>query len=279
MIIYSRKLLAEFTLPSLIIQGVEDTTVQAEYSRKMINLMPKDEHLKLVEISDTDYDFKNEYLKLYIEHTLIWLLKNRIIVETNPIFFNENKYNSQMSQKTMAENADKMNIDNKTVSDSKVLLAEVMLPEHANPAGNVHGGTIMKIIDNAALIASMRHTRMNCVTASVDRIDFISPVFVGNLLSVSASINYTSRTSMEIGARVEAECMTTGRKTHVSTAYLTFVALDKDDNPAPIPQFVPSSEEEKRRHQDAQTRREYRIQNRKKHRHSADLCLVRTEGF
>ena len=166
---------------------------------------------------------------------------------------------------------------NRKVSDSRVEIAQVMYPEHANPAGNVHGGYILKIVDQAAAIAGARHTHQNVVTASVDRMDFISPVYIGNLVFAKASINYTGKTSMEIGVRVEAECIRTGTHTHVGSAYLTFVALDNNDKPTEIPQITPETEEEKRRYMEAQNRRELRLKQAKKHRHEQQPCIVRVE--
>lgn len=163
------------------------------------------------------------------------------------------------------------------VSDSRVEIAQVMYPEHANPAGNVHGGYILKIVDQAAAIAGARHTHQNVVTASVDRMDFISPVYIGNLVFAKASINYTGKTSMEIGVRVEAECIRTGTHTHVGSAYLTFVALDDNDKPTEIPQIIPETEEEKRRYMEAQNRRELRLKQAKKHRHEQQPCIVRVD--
>jgi len=163
------------------------------------------------------------------------------------------------------------------VSDSRVEIAQVMYPEHANLAGNVHGGYILKIVDQAAAIAGARHTHQNVVTASVDRMDFISPVYIGNLVFAKASINYTGKTSMEIGVRVEAECIRTGTHTHVGSAYLTFVALDDNDKPTEIPQIIPETEEEKRRYLEAQNRRELRLKQAKKHRHEQQPCIVRVE--
>ena len=95
-------------------------------------------------------------------------------------------------------------MESKLVKSSKIHLAQLMMPEHANPAANAHGGAIMKVIDNAALITATRHSHSNCVTASVDKIDFITLVYVGNLVTAYASVNFTSRTSMEIGVRIEA---------------------------------------------------------------------------
>jgi len=166
---------------------------------------------------------------------------------------------------------------NKKVSESRVEIAQIMYPEHANPAGNVHGGHILKLVDQAAAIAGARHTHSNVVTASVDRMDFISPVYIGNLVFAKASINYTGRTSMEIGVRVEAECLRTGIHTHVGSAYLTFVALDDDDKPVEIPQIIPESEDEKRRYKEAQERREQRLKRAKIHRQIQQPCITRIE--
>jgi len=159
----------------------------------------------------------------------------------------------------------------KTVSESKVEIAQVMMPQHANPAGNIFGGEIMSIIDNAASIVAARHTRRNIVTASVDRIDFISPVFVGN---VKASVNYVSRTSMEIGVKVDAECLITGTRAHVASAYLTFVALDENDTPTAITTLTLETEEDERRFREGKKRKEERVKSREKH-DSLQPCIVR----
>ncbi|MBD3253804.1 MAG: acyl-CoA thioesterase [Candidatus Lokiarchaeota archaeon] len=150
-------------------------------------------------------------------------------------------------------------MEERPVSKSQVTLAEVMQPQHANPAGNIFGGVIMSLIDNAALICASRHTNKNCVTASIDRIDFISPVFIGNVVFAKASINYVATTSMEIGVRVEAECLITGNSAHVASAYLTFVALDEDDKPIEIPGLKLETEEQKRRYKEGKERRENRV--------------------
>jgi len=163
----------------------------------------------------------------------------------------------------------------KKVSDSKVEIAQVMMPEHSNAAGNVHGGYILKLVDQAGAIVAARHTHSNAVTASLDRMDFISPVYVGNLVFAKASCNYVSRTSMEIGVRVEAECLRTGTHTHVGSAYLTFVALGEDDKPTQVPKLILETEEEKHRFEEAKKRRELRLQQVKKHKHIQQPCIVR----
>ncbi|MFX1276770.1 MAG: acyl-CoA thioesterase [Promethearchaeota archaeon] len=157
-------------------------------------------------------------------------------------------------------------METRTNSESRVEIAELMLPEHANSIGLVHGGTIMKIIDTAAGIAAARHARMTAVTASVDRIDFIAPVYIGDLIIAKASLNYVSRTSMEVGVRVEAEKFTKGLVWHVASAYLTFVALDENRKPTEVPRLKPETAEEKRRFAEGKIRREKRVEELKKKR-------------
>ncbi len=132
----------------------------------------------------------------------------------------------------------------------------------ANTAGNVHGGTIMKVCDEVAGIAAIRHSGLRVVTAAMDRMTFLHPVFVGNLLTVRATVNAAWRTSMEVGVRVESEKVRTGEVTHTSTAYLTMVALDDAGEPAPIPPIAPETPDEQRRAREAQLRRDNRLAER-----------------
>ncbi len=150
----------------------------------------------------------------------------------------------------------------KCPKDSLAIISRIMLPEDANPAGIVHGGVIMKEIDNAAGVAAVRHTRKVCVTASIDRLDFHKPAFIGNLVTVKASINMTGTTSMEIGVRVETEDLLTGNTTHLASAYLTFVALGEDHRPVKVPVLKPQTEDEIRRHKEAVARREIRLKEK-----------------
>jgi acyl-CoA hydrolase len=152
----------------------------------------------------------------------------------------------------------------KTVSESRVEMAQAMFPVDANQAGNVFGGTIMKLIDTAAGIAAHRHCRTNVVTASMDRLDFYQPVFIGELVVLRASINYVGKTSMEVGVRVEAENLTTGEVRHTNSAYLTMVSLDKDRKPARVPKLVPQTKDEKRRFEEGKIRAQQRKALRKK---------------
>jgi len=157
----------------------------------------------------------------------------------------------------------------KTVSQSRVIVSQVMLPEDANPAGNVHGGTIMKLIDNAAGVVAVRHSRSNCVTASVDQIDFHNPAFIGDLLIIKAGLNLVGKTSMEIGARVESENLLTGETRHIASAYLTFVALDSNLKPVRVPGLIFETDKEKERNCAAEIRRKHRLEV--KHTHKT-LC-------
>jgi uncharacterized protein (TIGR00369 family) len=148
----------------------------------------------------------------------------------------------------------------KRVKDSQITIVYQMAHQDANLAGNVHGGVILRNIDNTAGIVASRHANSNAVTASIDRVDFHSPVYVGDLLRLLASVNYAGRTSMEIGVRVEAENFITGDIRHTATAYLSFVALDAKGKPTQVPQLILETEEEKRRNAEALRRREFRIQ-------------------
>lgn len=161
-------------------------------------------------------------------------------------------------------------MEGKKVSESAVIMAQVMNPQDANPAGNVHGGVIMKLIDSAAGAVGVRHARGNVVTASIDRLDFHHPVYVGNLLTLRASLNLVGRTSMEVGVRVEAENMRTGERRHTSSAYLTMVALDGDGRPMELPPLLLETPEEIRRNNEAKSRRAMRLEERKKEKACQD---------
>jgi len=152
----------------------------------------------------------------------------------------------------------------KCTKDSVIIISRILLPEDANPVGIVHGGVVMKEIDNAAGVVAVRHTRKVCVTASIDRMDFHNPAYIGNLLTIKAGVNMTGHTSMEVGARVEAEDLLSGIKTHIASAYLTFVAIGKDKRPTQIPPLKAESKEEIRRGNEAKARRELRLSEKRK---------------
>jgi len=152
----------------------------------------------------------------------------------------------------------------KRIKESSILLAQVMNPQDANPAGNVHGGVIMKLIDTAAGSAAMKHSISNCVTASIDRLDFHNPVFIGDLVTLRAGLNFTGKSSMEVGVRVESQNLLTGEIRHTVSAYMTFVALDKNGKPIVIPPLILETPEEQRRNREAQARREARLREKTK---------------
>lgn len=133
---------------------------------------------------------------------------------------------------------------------------------HANSAGFVHGGSVMKLCDEAAGLAAIKHSRCRVVTAGVDRMTFLLPVQVGDLLTLSATVNAVWRTSMEVGVRVEAEHPRTGDVRHTSTAYFTMVALDDEGHPTEVPPLLAETETEKRRESEAQLRRRRRLEER-----------------
>jgi acyl-CoA hydrolase len=147
----------------------------------------------------------------------------------------------------------------KTITETAVTMAQLMTPQDANIAGNVHGGVIMKLVDNAAGTVAARHARSNVVTASIDRLSFYSPVFIGNLLTLRACINHVGKTSMEVGVRVEAEDVLTGQVRHTASAYLTFVALDMNLKPMEIPGLIFENENERRHNHEAIERRRNRL--------------------
>ena len=157
----------------------------------------------------------------------------------------------------------------KKVSESMVTLSHVVLPQDANPAGNIHGGVIMKLIDNAAGVVAHRHARSNVVTASIERLDFHYPVYVGDLITLTASLNMAGRSSMEIGVRVESENMISGETHHTASAYLTFVALDKDGKSLEVAPLIIESAEEKRRLENSQRRSTHRAQERRRKQNSS----------
>jgi acyl-CoA hydrolase len=150
----------------------------------------------------------------------------------------------------------------KKVIDSQVLMTEMVLPFHTNALNSVFGGTVMSWIDICAAICAQRHSSHVCVTASIDALNFIAPVYKGWVVNLKASVNYVGKTSMEVGVRVDAENPISGDTFHTATAYLTFVALDDEGKPILIPQVEPESEEEKRRFQQAQQRRKLRLDHR-----------------
>jgi acyl-CoA hydrolase len=153
-------------------------------------------------------------------------------------------------------------VDPRRPSDSVSILTKWMGLADANTAGNVHGGTIMRLCDEVAGVAAIRHSGCRVVTAAVDRMTFLNAVTVGQLVTVKATVNAAWRTSMEVGVRVESEHVRGREVLHTSTAYLTMVALDDDGRPAQVPPLEPESPDEVRRQQEAQLRRDNRLAER-----------------
>jgi acyl-CoA hydrolase len=156
-------------------------------------------------------------------------------------------------------------VEERAVRESQVVLSQNMGIADANLAGFVHGGVIMKLVDDAAGLAAIRHSRGPVVTAAVDEMSFIEPVQLGSLVTVKASLNDVGTSSMEVGVRVETEDILTGERAHTSSAYLVFVALDQDTGkPREVPRLVAETPDEKRRMREAHIRREARLGRRQR---------------
>jgi len=147
----------------------------------------------------------------------------------------------------------------KTSNASRISIAQLMHPEHANTMGNVHGGWIMKLVDEAGALACMRHAQKRVVTVAVDSMVFREPIKIGDLVTLNAEVTYTGRTSMEAEVQVIAENPITGERTHTNTAYLVYVALDDEGRPTTVPALIVETEEEKQRMEQAKKRQTHRI--------------------
>lgn len=150
----------------------------------------------------------------------------------------------------------------RSVRESQHEASQLMMPQHANVLGNVFGGVVLSMMDTTAAVSAIRHARRVCVTVSVDRVDFREPIHVGDLLIMKSSVNFVGRTSMEIGVRVETENLLTGVRLHTNSCYLTFVAIDRNGTPVPVPPLEPETPDEIRRHEAARARRERRLHER-----------------
>lgn len=153
----------------------------------------------------------------------------------------------------------KTSLIGKAPSDSAIVMAELVLPSDTNTLGTIFGGKIMSWIDIAGAIAASKHARRIVVTASIDALHFLNPVKLGHIVHIKAMVNFASRTSMEVGVRVDSENPLSGETTHTSKAYATFVALDDHGQPTPVPPILPVTADEIRRFNDAKKRRESRV--------------------
>ena len=151
----------------------------------------------------------------------------------------------------------------KTVRASRISIAQLMQPEHANNLGNVHGGWIMKLVDEAGALACMRHSGHRVVTVTIDSMVFRNPIKIGDLVLLTAEVTYTGRTSMEVEVQVQAENPLTGERTHTNTAYLVYVALDESGHPVPVPPLITETEDEKRKMEAAKERQSRRLGDKK----------------
>jgi len=145
---------------------------------------------------------------------------------------------------------------------NEVIMTEIVLPGHTNALGTIFGGVIMSWIDIAGAIMAQRHSRMSAVTASLDDLSFLAGVKKGWIVQLRARVNYTGKTSMEIGVRVDAENPSSGQRVHTATAYLTYVAVDASGKPTPVPPIILDTDEKKRRYNEALKRREFRLKRR-----------------
>jgi len=150
----------------------------------------------------------------------------------------------------------------RTVRETQHETSQLMMPQHSNNLDHVFGGVILAMMDTASAVSAIRHARMNCVTVSVDRVDFREPIHLGDLVIMKCSVNFVGRTSMEVGVRVEAENLQTGVRRHTNSCYLTFVAIDRNGRPVEVPPLVPETDEEIRRHEGAKERRRRRLEER-----------------
>ena len=153
-------------------------------------------------------------------------------------------------------------MDPKPVSDSQAVLSHWMGVTDANSSGNIHGGAVLRLTDEVAGLAAIKHSRQRVVTAGMDRMNFLVPIYVGEFVTLSASVNAAWRTSMEVGVRVVAENPLTGDRRHTNSAYLTMVALDADGNPALVAPLLATSPTQRRRMREAEMRRAGRLAER-----------------
>lgn len=150
----------------------------------------------------------------------------------------------------------------KPIRASRVTLSQLMHLEHANLLGNVHGGWIMKLADEAGALACMRHAQRKVVTVAIDSMVFRQPIRISDLVILRAEVSYTGRTSMEVTVEVHAENPLTGEQTHTNTAYLVYVALDDNGRPTSVPPLLAETEEEKQKLEQGRARQERRLKER-----------------
>lgn len=154
----------------------------------------------------------------------------------------------------------------RNISASAVIMTQLVLPTHTNALGTVFGGTVMSWIDIAAAISAQRHSQKDVVTASIDELHFLAPIYLGWVVNLKAAVNYVSKSSMEVGVRVESENPKTGERFHTASAYLTFVCLGSNGKPTAVAPLLLETDHEKRRFREAGFRREERLKRREKYK-------------
>jgi acyl-CoA hydrolase len=155
-----------------------------------------------------------------------------------------------------------MTENQKTVRASRITISQLMHPEHANLLGNIHGGWIMKLVDEAGALTCMRHAQRKVVTVAIDSMVFRQPIRIGDLIIINAEVSYAGHTSLEAEVQVHAENPVTGEQTHTNTAYLVYVALDDEGRPTSVPGLIAETDDEKRRMEKARERQEHRLKNK-----------------
>lgn len=158
----------------------------------------------------------------------------------------------------------------KPVSASRIKISQLMQPEHANNLGNVHGGVIMKLVDEAGALACMRHAQQRVVTVAIDQMTFRQPIRLGDLVTLTAEVSYVGRTSMEAEVHVEAENPISGERTFTNDAYLVYVALDDQGQPFEVPALIPETDEQRERMQAGKARQAYRLSHSRKNLTTSD---------
>ena len=153
-------------------------------------------------------------------------------------------------------------VEPRPVSASRISIAQLMQPEHANNLGNVHGGWIMKLVDEAGALASMRHAGHRVVTVAIDSMVFRQPIRIGDLVILNAEVTFTGHTSVEVEVQVQAENPITGERTHTNTAYVVYVALDDDRQPTAVPPILAETEAERIKMEQGRERQERRLERR-----------------
>jgi len=149
-----------------------------------------------------------------------------------------------------------MNLESKPVKDSQTIITELMIPSYANFGGKIHGGILLSLMDKVAYACASRHAGTYCVTVSVDKVDFLQPVEVGELVSLRASVNYVGRTSLVVGIRVESQNVKTGMIKHTNSSFFTMVAKGDDNKPMQVPKLILENEEDVKRFIEAMNVRE-----------------------